>query len=137
MRTLIDLFESFRVRGDKVAFVHRTGVRRLIFTYEQLCDMSLKMNRWLAANGVERGDRVLLWGPNSPWWAVSFWGIIARGAVAVPVDFMSDRERAESICGLTEAKLSIQSRFKLERVTSFPSILMEDLEYVLPELEPL
>ncbi|HLO27356.1 MAG TPA: AMP-binding protein, partial [Geobacteraceae bacterium] len=77
MKTLIDLFESFRGQGDQVAFVHRTGVRRHLFTYGQLCDMSLKMNRLLAESGVERGDRVLIWGPNSPWWAISFWGIIA------------------------------------------------------------
>ena len=137
MRTLIDLFESFRVQWDSVAFVHRTGVRRLLLSYGQLSDMTLKMNRWLADQGIERGDRVVIWGPNSPWWAISFWGVIARGAVAVPVDFMSDRERAESICGLTEAKLVIQSRFKLGRATGFSSILMEDLEYLLPGLIPL
>ncbi len=137
METLVDLLESFRAHGNKVAFVHRTGVRRFPLTYGQLYALSLKMNRWLADNRVEKGDRVLIWGPNSPWWAVAFWGIIARGAVAVPVDFMSDRERAESICTLTEAKLVIQSRFKLDLVTGPPSILMEDLEYLLPGLEPL
>ncbi|HLO27465.1 MAG TPA: AMP-binding protein, partial [Geobacteraceae bacterium] len=105
--------------------------------YGQLCDMSLKMNRLLAESRVERGDRVLLWGPNSPWWAISFWGIVARGAVAVPVDFMSDRERAESICGLTEAKLVFQSRFKLERMTGVRALFLEDLEYQLNGLRPL
>jgi long-chain acyl-CoA synthetase len=137
MHNLIDLFESFGARGEATAFVYRTGVRRFTMSYRELYDLSLKMNRLLADRGVAHGDRVLLWGPNSPWWAIAFWGIVSRGAVAVPVDFMSDRERAETICSLTEAKLAIQSRFKLDRVAGFPSVLVEDLEYLLPELKPL
>ncbi|HYS42387.1 MAG TPA: AMP-binding protein, partial [Geobacteraceae bacterium] len=90
----------------------------------------------LADNGVGPGDRVLLWAPNTSWWGVAFWGIMARGAIAVPVDFMSDRERAETICGLTEAKLVVQSRFKLERVTGRPFLLTEELEHLLENVEP-
>ena len=116
MQTLADLFATFRPLGDKTAFVNRTGVRRLAVSYEELSDLALKMSNLLAQQGVEAGDRVLLWGPNSSWWAVAYWGIIIRGAVAVPVDFMSDRARAESIRTLTRAKVVLQSRFKPERM---------------------
>ncbi|HEY6871575.1 MAG TPA: AMP-binding protein [Geobacteraceae bacterium] len=137
MRTLVDLFDTFGARGEKTAFVNRTGVRRFVVGYGEMHDLSLRMNRWLADRGVARGDRVLLWGPNSSWWAVAFWGIIIRGAVAVPVDFMSDRERAETIATLTDAKLVIQSRFKPERVTGHPAVQLEDLEFLLEETDPL
>lgn len=137
METLIDLFNTFEALGDKTAFVNRTGVRRIKVSYRQFHNLALKMATLLAQNGVEPGDRVLLWGPNSSWWGVAYWGIIIRGAVAVPVDFMSDPARAESIRGLTEAKVILQSRFKPERLTSAPSMLLEDLQYMLEDIQPI
>ena len=137
MQTLIDLFETFAALGDKTAFVNRTGVRRIKIPYREFHDLSLKMANLLAQGGVAAGDRVLIWGPNSSWWAIAYWGIIIRGAIAVPVDFMSDRDRAEAIHNLTRAKMVIQSRFKPERMTSATSILLEDLQHLLEDVQPI
>lgn len=137
METLVDIFSLFHQRGDTTAFVYRTGVRRLSFTYPELHDLSLRMNRWLLSLSIAEGDRVVLWAPNSPWWAVAFWGLMARGAVAVPVDFVSGTDRAETIAELTGAKLVIQSRDKLDRLTGRPSVLVEDLGFFLEATEPL
>jgi long-chain acyl-CoA synthetase len=137
MQTLIDLFETFEALGDKTAFVNRTGVRRLVVSYQEFHDLALKMANLLAQNGVEAGDRVLIWGPNSSWWAIAYWGIIIRGAVAVPVDFMSDLARADGILSLTKAKVVLQSRFKPERMTAATSILLEDLQYLLEDIQPI
>jgi len=137
MQTLIDLFETFEKLGDKTAFVNRTGVRRIKVSYQQLHDLALKMANLLAQNGVAPGDRVLIWGPNSSWWAVAYWGIIIRGAIAVPVDFMSDLARADGIRSLTKAKVVLQSRFKPERMTAASSMLLEDLQYLLEDIRPI
>jgi long-chain acyl-CoA synthetase len=137
MLTLLDILHGFPGRGGKTAMVFRTGVRRFVYSYEQLYDYALKMNGWLAARGVREGDTVLLWGPNGPWWVAAFWGCIARGAVVVPVDFMSGRERAGTIAGLTDVRLAIQSRYKAERLADRPEALLEDLEYLLADVEPL
>jgi long-chain acyl-CoA synthetase len=137
LQTLIDLFNTFEALGDKIAFVNRTGIRRLVVSYRQFHDLALKMANLLEQNGVAAGDRVILWGPNSSWWGIAYWGIIIRGAVAVPVDFMSDLVRAESIRGLTGAKVVLQSRFKPERITSVTSMLLEDLQYHLEDIRPI
>ena len=137
MHTLIDLFGTFAALGDKAAFVNRTGVRRLVVSYGQFHDLALKMATLLEHHGVAAGDRVLIWGPNSSWWGVAYWGIIIRGAIAVPVDFMSDLARAESIRSLTGAKVTLQSRFKPERITAAAAILLEDLQFLLEEVQPL
>ena len=137
MLTLLDILHGFPGRGSKTAMVFRTGVRRFVYSYEQLHDYALKMNCWLAGRGVGQGDTVLIWGPNGPWWAVAFWGCVARGAVVVPVDFMSGLERAGTIAGLTDVRLAIQSRYKAERLVDRPEVLMEDLEYLLADVEPL
>jgi len=84
--------------------VDRTGIRRYVVSYGKFHTLVLKMANLLAQHGVAPGDRVVIWGPNSSWWAIAYWGIIIRGAIAVPVDFMSDPARAESIRGFTKAK---------------------------------
>jgi long-chain acyl-CoA synthetase len=137
MLTLLDILQGFPGRGDKTAMVFRTGVRRFVYSSEQLHTFALKMNGWLAGRGVGEGDTVLIWGPNGPWWAVAFWGCVARGAVVVPVDFMSGLERAGTIAGLTDVRLVIQSRYKAERLTDRPEVLMEDLEHLLLDFKPL
>jgi long-chain acyl-CoA synthetase len=136
MQTLLDLLQLFSQRGDKPAIYYRTGVRRLVYSYAELYEFSMAMNSVLALHGIEKGDRVLLWGPNSPWWAVSFWGCTARGAVIVPVDFMSGKEWAETIAGLTGAKLVIQSRYKPDRIQGRPMVLLEDLEQLFADRAP-
>ncbi|MFH1026889.1 MAG: AMP-binding protein [Pseudomonadota bacterium] len=137
MQTLIDLFNTFETLGDKTVFVNRTGVRRLVVSYREFHGLALKMANLLAQRGVVAGDRVLIWGPNSSWWAVAYWGIIIRGAIAVPVDFMSDPARADSIRKLTRAKTVLQSRFKSERMNVTDSILLEDLQYLLEDVQPI
>jgi long-chain acyl-CoA synthetase len=137
MNTLLDLFATFAGHGEKCAMVYRTGVRRLSFSYAELHGLALRMNALLAKRGVGEGARVLIWGPNSPFWCVAFWGIVARGAIAVPVDFMSGRDRAQTIAGLTGAGLVIQSMHKAEIVTGYPSLFLEALEFLLGGFPPL
>lgn len=137
MKTLIDLFNTFEALGDRTAFVNRTGVRRQAVSYRDFSILSLKMAAFLKQYGVAPGERVLIWGPNSSWWAVAYWGIIIRGAVAVPVDFMSGLERAEAIRKLTDAALVLQSRFKPERVSSPSALFLEDLQYLLADIQPI
>ena len=137
MEKLVDLFASFASRGEKTAFVYRTGVRRRTMSYGLLHDRALRMAGLLAARGVEPGDRVLLWGPNSPWWGVAFWGAVVRGAILVPVDFMAGRDRAATIAQLTDTSLLVQSRFKDEPLNDRPSLFLEDLQYLLADVAPL
>ncbi|TWJ18787.1 AMP-binding protein [Geobacter argillaceus] len=136
METLLDLFHTFSGRGVATALVYRTGVRRFLYRYGDLHDLGLRMAGYLAAAGVKEGDRVLLWGPNGPGWAIAFWGTVARGGVVVPVDFMSGRDRAESIARLAEVSFVFQSRLKLECLDGFPSAFLEELETRLAETEP-
>lgn len=137
MLTLLDLLHGFRSWADRTAIVYRTGVRRFEISYETLHDLSLRMSGLLARQGIGPGDRVLVWAPNSPWWAITFWGCVARKAVVVPVDFLSDRERAATIAGLTGARLVVQSRDKADQLTGLPSLLAEELPFLLYDTEPL
>src|SRR5258708_19224011 len=115
METLIDVFKSFKKR-DKVLYIYLTGFRRFVYDYKFLYDASLRMASYLEKQGIKKGDRVALCAPNSPWWGVSFWGIVLRGAIVVPIDFISGKERTKTILKLSDCKMLIQSQKRLEKL---------------------
>lgn len=137
MNGLNRMLDSFREHGDRTAIIYRSGIRRFTCSYRELYHLAGKMAALLAAAGVDSGDRVLLWGPNHPAWAIAFWGSVARGAVVVPVDFMSGPERAQQIATLSGARLAVQSRLKPEPLAGLPAMVMEDLELLLTAYAPL
>ena len=137
MRTLLDLFALFAARKEKTAIIHRTGFRRFEYSYHQLSDYSLRMAHWLELQGIKKGDRILLWAPNGPWWAVAFWGSLLRGAVVVPVDFSSGKERAEKITDISESTLVIQSQYRIDKLQNKKNVFIEDLEYMVLSTSPI
>jgi long-chain acyl-CoA synthetase len=75
------LEESALRRPDKVAVIE--GDRTA--TYAQLWDAALRRAGALREAGVEPGDRVALLGLNTIDFVTAYYGILARGAVVVPV----------------------------------------------------
>ena len=136
MLPLTGILASFPDKADRCAIVYRSGVRRLEYSYAKIYDLAVRFSSMLAAAGVQPGDRVMLWGPNHPAWAVAFWGAVARGAVVVPVDFMSGIERAESIARLSGAVYAVKSLLKPEPLSDIRTIVMEELEMLLEQYPP-
>ena len=56
--------------------------------YGELLDKLEAIARWLIDRGIKSGDRVAVLGENRPEWAMSYLGIQAAGAIAVPCDSM-------------------------------------------------
>ena len=63
------------------------------------------MARALAATGVEPGDRVALWAPNSARWIAASFGVYAAGAVLVPFNTRYRGEEAGHILRTSGARL--------------------------------
>ncbi len=140
MNTLIDLFKLFKKRGSQDVFVYRTGIRKFKFTYSDLYSLSLKMSSYLLAQGVKSGDKIAIWAPNDPFWAVSYFGIILTGSIVVPIDFASGRKRAETILKLSGAKFIIQSLYKFEKINpqiGLKTVMIEDLRFLLKPIKPI
>lgn len=141
MKTLIDLFKLFKNRNTEVV-IYRTGIRRFRFTYRQLHNLSLQMAQYLNEQGIKSQDKVALWLPNSPWWAVCYFGIILQGAIVIPIDFAGGEKRAETIVKLSGAKLIIQSHYKFEKIEQtanlgLKTVIIEDLVFLLKSLNPI
>lgn len=134
-KTLLDIFEMFKKRGNKTASVYQTGIRKFSYSYKEIYNLSLNMASFLERKGVKKADRVLLWAPNSPWWIIAFFGILQRGAIVVPVDFISRKKRAESIADDAGCSFIIQSLYKFEKIDKGKKVLIEDLQYLLADFK--
>ncbi len=65
----------------KVAVIWEEGAR----TYGELLGRVDRLSAGLAANGVQRGDRVGILFPNGPHFLEAWWAVAQMGAVAVPL----------------------------------------------------
>jgi long-chain acyl-CoA synthetase len=87
-----------------VAYVYADGLRTRRLTYAELASLAWQAGAWMQRQGLAEGDRVVLWGANSGEWAAVFWGCLATGIVAVPVDVQSSPEWVNRIVEETAAK---------------------------------
>ena len=62
---------------------------------------------WLRQAGVERGDRVILFGQNSPQFVIGFFAIIRADAVAVPVNPMNKADELGHYIADSGARVAI------------------------------
>jgi long-chain acyl-CoA synthetase len=83
LNSLAEAFSRFR---SDAAVVETRGYRRHALTYAELHAAAENWSAVLEKEGIAAGDRVLLWGANSAEWVSAFWGVLLRGAVAVPMD---------------------------------------------------
>src|SRR5918998_727689 len=107
--TLLSFLEDYLHHGKGTMYVHRRGLRSIRWSYARLVSTARRFARELEARDINRGDRVLLCGENSPEWATVFWGSLLRGAVVVPLDTESSAEFLSSVQQQTDAKLIVAS----------------------------
>jgi HIP---CoA ligase len=86
--------------GDAEAVVD--GARRLTFT--ELTDRVRRAAGAFAAAGIEKGDRVAIWAPNSADWIIAGFGLVTAGGVLVPVNTRFRSEEAADIVRRSGAK---------------------------------
>lgn len=78
-----------------------------VWSYQELWQRVGWVARRLQDQGVEKGDRLIIWGPNSPWWVASYFGALRIGAVLVPLDVRSSPDFADRVIEQTEPKLAL------------------------------
>ena len=126
--TLLDVFFTFSCFGEQPAFIYRSGYRRFVTSYRTLSEKSLRLAAWLQNKGLQRGDAVLLWGPNSPEWAIAFWGTLLAGGVVVPIDMLARVETALHIARKTKVAFLFSSHAKPD--LNIPSLSRNSLEHI-------
>ena len=83
------LAHSARKHPDKIALV--CGSQRL--TYSQIDEQSDALAHRLAAAGVQRGDRVIVFADNTAETVISFWGVLKANAVVSIVNPQTKKDK--------------------------------------------
>src|SRR5438034_6256059 len=83
LQTLPSRLKEFGKRTAVVAFAKE---RKDQWTYTKLAEKSARLAAGLIKFGIQKGDHIALVAENRPEWIATCLGILAAGAVAVPVD---------------------------------------------------
>ena len=59
---------------DRQALSFKPGFRYLHWSYRDVWEGAGRVASLLQQHGVAKGDRVIIWGPNSPHWVLSYFG---------------------------------------------------------------
>ncbi|HEY1802205.1 MAG TPA: AMP-binding protein [Terriglobales bacterium] len=113
-------------RGNECAYAQRVGYRFARWSYKKTANSAFQFARELEARGIGKGDRVLLWGPNSAEWVAAFFGCALRGTVAVPMDDAASGDFAHRVYGQTNAKLVVGSRDHGKAFDASAVLLLEE-----------
>jgi long-chain acyl-CoA synthetase len=138
--TLIDMLRDAAARfGDRPALLIKPGFRTRIWTYRDLADLAPRVARALSEEGLQKGDRVLIWAVNRPEWAIGFFGALFAGLVLVPLDVRSQPDFVAKIARRTRAKLVLASTqtAPLAEGLKLPVVLIESLPDRARLAEPL
>lgn len=128
LKELID--KSFLKNKDRLFLEIKVGLKIRRYTYGEIDILSRKAARLLARKKIKKGDKVLIWGMNSPEWAIAWIACLRTGIVSVPVDFRTTIETAKKFAGQTKPKLFFVSKYL--HAYEDRAIFLEDL---IPALE--
>jgi acyl-CoA synthetase (AMP-forming)/AMP-acid ligase II len=111
--------------GDAEAVVD--GPLRLSFS--QLVEQIRCAAGAFADLGIDKGDRVAIWAPNSAEWMIAAFGLLTAGGVLVPVNTRYKTEEAADIIGRSGAKaVMIQKGFLGQDYTAPAGVPVIDLK---------
>jgi long-chain acyl-CoA synthetase len=133
---LATLLDDFRRFNRQIAIVRTVGVRRRATTYAELARTAGRFAAWLAARNIGPGDRVILWAENSADWVAAFYGILLRGALAVPLDAYGSVDFASRVAADVRPALVVGDAPLIERLPeAWPRLSFENWLAMLPEEE--
>jgi long-chain acyl-CoA synthetase len=130
--TLWDLFETTaRQVGDRVAVEVQKKDALDRFTYRELHALALDRAAELEATGVTPGDRCAILAHNDADWCAAYLGILARGAIVVPLDTNYSAAQVATVLSDSRARvLFVNTRLTptaREATSALPDVAVLDI----------
>jgi long-chain acyl-CoA synthetase len=125
--SLLEYFQPNSRPEKEIAVTWRRGYRMVPWSYGELLRAATRFARDLETRGIQKGDRVLLWGENSGEWVAAFLGCLFRGAVSVPMDAIADKAFAGRVAEQAGVRLAVLGRGLSLPDPGIPAILLDQL----------
>ena len=101
--TIIDMLliteQKFGSRNAFTAF----RPERFTLTFTEVLQEIQRVGSFLQAQGIKKGDRIIINGKNSPAWAIAYLATLYCSAVVVPLDNQMNNERVEALSSFVDA----------------------------------
>ncbi|MBO6835888.1 MAG: AMP-binding protein [Alphaproteobacteria bacterium] len=143
-----DVVGHWAANGDPLCLIWRNeaGEHRS-FRYSDMADRAARFGAVLRANGIRKGDRVLVVMPRIPEWQIVMVGAMHIGAVPIPsIEMLTDREvayrvdhsGARAIVARAEHAPMIESAStqSIARISVGPCAGWSNMLETMPEIEP-
>lgn len=114
--------------------MYHRGYRTPRWTYRQTAELAFRFARELENRRIGKGDRVLLWGANSPEWVAAFFGCVLRGAVVVPMDRIAAPDFMQRVANDVQAKLIVCSSSVKALAERWSTLELDNLDETLAHL---
>jgi len=98
---------------------------RISLSYGQALARIEATARWLAAQGIKKGEAVAVTGKNSPEWAVAYLGVLFAGAVVVPIDYQLKNEEIDLLMKTADVRILFVDEEKYGRYAENPKPLKQ------------
>jgi long-chain acyl-CoA synthetase len=91
-------------------FQARRTFRRERLTYGVVAERVRRVASWLLARGLVPGDRIAVWSPNMPEYAVLYFGAWLVGVAVVPIDVRTRPETLDHFVAAATPRLAFRSQ---------------------------
>jgi long-chain acyl-CoA synthetase len=132
--SVADYLADFQRLGNEQAYAERVGYRLVRWTYGDVAGLAFRLARELTARGIRKGDRVVIWGPNSAAWVAAFLGCANQGVIAVPMDDAASSDFAVRVFQQVQARLLVCSRDHAH--PELPSFFFDEMQTSLQSRSP-
>src|SRR5436190_9903887 len=116
IETLQDLLPRFKKFGKRPAVIAFTKDGKGRWSYAKLAEQAVRLATGLNKTGIEKGEHLALFAEDSPEWFVACLGVLATGAVAVPIDVQLDDEALTHVLRDSDARYIFTTERLLKRV---------------------
>ena len=130
MSQIVDMLRESSLKFSKKTALRRKSAGRWTdYSYESVWRTSDRVAAGLADWGIESGDRVAILGSSSPFWVMSYLGILKSNAIAVPIDKDLKQGELRHILADCEARILFTEHGYTE--------IIHDIADSLPALEKI
>ncbi len=126
-QSLLEYFRPHSRPPNEIAVAWRRGYRMVRWSYADLLRCATRFSSELQTRGIEKGDRVLLWGENSGEWVAAFLGCLFRGAMAVPMDATAEKTFAQRVAQQAGVRFAVVGRDLPSPLAASATLGLEDL----------